>query len=66
MVICKNKRDAQRLHHTLAEIIVVKKRIRNLIFMGTATKASISRLYDIIEEKTNWPRHKIHRKHTLH
>jgi len=54
MVICKNLLDAQRLHHTIAKI-AKKQKIKSLLFMGTATKATRGRLYDLIHEKTKWP-----------
>lgn len=53
MVICKNMLDAQRLHHTLAKI-ADKQRIKSLMFSGTASKVMISRMYDLIQEKTGW------------
>ena len=63
MVLCKNLEDAQRLHHTLAKI-VKKQKIKSLMFMGTATPATIGRMYDIILEKTNWKIEKIRRTST--
>jgi hypothetical protein len=60
MVLCKNLVDAQRLHHTLAKI-VKKQKIKSLMFMGTATPASVGRIYDIIHEETGWPYTKIRR-----
>lgn len=63
MVVCKCKDDAQRLHHTLAKI-VKKQKIKNLLFMGTATPATVSRLYELIKEKTGWPIEKIRRTST--
>lgn len=63
MIICKCKEDAQRLHHTLAKICK-KQKIKNLLFMGTATPATVSRLYDLIKEKTGWPIEKIRRTST--
>ena len=60
MVICKNLLDAQRLHHTLAKI-AKKQKIKSLLFMGTASKATIGILYDLIHEKTKWPYTKIRR-----
>lgn len=63
MVICKCKKDAQRLHHTLSGI-VHKQRIKSLIFMGTASPASISRMYEVIQEHTHWPIEKIRRRTT--
>jgi hypothetical protein len=63
MVICKNLEDAQRLHHTLAKI-AKKQKIRSLMFMGTATPATIGRIYDIIHEETGWPYTKIRRTST--
>lgn len=63
MVICKCKADAQRLHHTLAKI-AKKQKIKSLLFMGTATAATASRLYDIIHENTGWSYTKIWRTNT--
>lgn len=65
MVLCKNMEEAQRLHHTLAKI-ARKQKIKSLLFMGTATKANIGRLYDIIHEETGWSYPKIRRQSTLH
>jgi len=65
MVLCKNMVDAQRLHHVLAKI-ARKQKIKSLLFMGTATKANIGRLYDVIHEETGWPYPKIRRQSTLH
>ena len=63
MVICKNLEDAQRLHHTLAKI-AKKQKIKSLMFMGTATPATVGRMYDIIHEETGWPYTKIRRTST--
>ena len=63
MVVCKNRDDAQRLHHTLQKA-ATKNRIKSLLFMGTATSASVSRLYDIILDNTDWSIEKIRRTTT--
>jgi len=63
MIICKNLEDAQRLHHTLAKI-AKKQKIKNLLFMGTASKATIGRIYDLIHDETGWPYIKIRRTST--
>lgn len=63
MVLCKNLEDAQRLHHTLAKI-AKKQKIKSLMFMGTASPATISRMYDLIHEETGWPYIKIRRTST--
>ena len=63
MILCKNLEDAQRLHHTLAKI-VKKQKIKSLMFMGTATPATIGRMYDVIHEETDWPYTKIRRTST--
>jgi hypothetical protein len=63
MVICKNLEDAQRLHHTLAKI-AKKQKIKSLMFMGTASKATRGLLYDLIHEHTGWPYKKIRRQNT--
>jgi hypothetical protein len=65
MVLCKNMEDAQRLHHTLAKI-AKKQKIKTLLFMGTATKANVGRLYDVIHEETGWSYEKIRRQSTMH
>ena len=63
MVVCKCKLDAQRLHHALAKAAANNK-IKNLLFMGTASKASVSMMYDIIHLHTKWPYTKIRRTST--
>lgn len=63
MVICKNKIDARRLHHTLAKI-ATKQKIKSLLFMGTAAPAMVGRMYDLILEHTNWSIEKIRRTST--
>lgn len=63
MVMCKNIQDAQRLHHTLAKI-TSKQKIKTLLFMGTASKATITALYDLIHKKTGWSYVKIRRTTT--
>lgn len=65
MVLCKNLEDAQRLHHTLGKI-TKKQKINSLLFMGTATKSNIGRLYDVIHEETGWSYPKIRRQSTFH
>lgn len=63
MIICKNLAEAQRLHHTLAKI-TKKQKIKSCLFMGTASKAMIGTLYDLIKSKTNWKIEKIRRTST--
>jgi hypothetical protein len=63
MIICKCKKDAQRLHHELQKA-TKKNRIKGLIFMGTATPASVSRMYEVIHEHTKWSMEKIRRTST--
>lgn len=63
MVMCKCVEDAQRLHHTLAKV-AAKQKIKSIMFMGTATKANIGRMYDLIHTKTGWPYKKIRRTST--
>lgn len=65
MVMCKNLVDAQRLHHTLAKI-AKKQKIKTLMFMGTASKATITFMYDLIHEETGWEYSKIRRTTTGH
>lgn len=63
MVICKCIDDAQRLHHALAKAAKTNK-IKNILFMGTASDATIIRMYDLIKEKTGWKIQKIWRTTT--
>jgi hypothetical protein len=63
MVVCKNKEDCQRLHHALAKA-AKKSRIKSLLFLGTASPATISRMYETIHEETGWPYTKIRRTST--
>ena len=63
MVVCKNKLDAQRLHHTLSKACRTNQ-LKNLLFMGTATPASVSMMYDIILDRTDWSIEKIRRTST--
>ena len=63
LIVCKNLEDAQRLHHTLAKI-AKKQKIKSLMFMGTASKAMVGKMYDLIHEKTKWPYTKIRRTST--
>ena len=63
MVICKNKLDAQRLHHALHKA-AKKGRFKSLIFMGTATPATVSRMYEVILDNTDWSIEKIRRTST--
>lgn len=63
MVVCKNKRDAQRLHHALHDA-AKKNKVKSLIFMGTASPATVSRMYDVILENTDWSIEKIRRTST--
>jgi hypothetical protein len=63
MIICKNKEDAQRLHHTLHKA-AKKNKIKMLVFMGTASPATVSRMYELILDKTDWSIEKIRRTST--
>ena len=63
MIICKCKKDAQRLHHALADAANINK-INNLFFMGTANKKMCGDYYDIIHEHTGWDYIKIWRTST--
>lgn len=65
VILCKNIQDAQRLHHTLAKISR-KQKIKSLLFMGTATKATISKYYDLIHDELGWSYTKIRRTTTAH
>lgn len=62
-IICKCLEDAQRLHHTLAKICK-KQKIKSLIFMGTATQATIIKMYGLMQDKTGWSIRKIRRTST--
>ena len=63
MIICKCKRDAQRLHHTLAKA-AQDVGIKYCLFMGTASPATVSRMYDVILDNTDWSIEKIRRTTT--
>jgi hypothetical protein len=63
MVICKNKKDAQRLHHALYKT-ANDLGISSLYFMGTANKKILGDYYEIIHEHTNWDYTKIWRTTT--
>lgn len=63
MVICKCIEDSQRLHHTLFKL-AKKQKIKSLIFMGTATPATIVQMYGIIKDNTGWTIEKIKRTTT--
>lgn len=63
MIICKCKSDAQRLHHLLRDV-TRKQKIRSLLFMGTATPATIPQMYHIIQINTGWRIEKIRRTTT--
>lgn len=63
MVVCKCKRDAQRLHHALSKAAKDNK-IRNLFFMGTANKKMCGDYYEIIHNHTGWDYTKIWRTTT--
>ena len=65
MVICKCIEDAQRLHHRIAKA-TKKSKIKGLLFLGTASDATISRMYDIIHEETGWSYKQIRRYSTRH
>jgi len=63
MVICKCKKDAQRLHHMIHNACK-KNKIKSIIFMGTASEATVSYMYEIIQTHTGWPMTKIRRTST--
>ena len=63
MVVCKCVDDAQRLHHLLGKI-ASKQKIKSLMFMGTASPATISTMYEVIHLNTKWPYTKIRRTST--
>tara|TARA_R110000868_G_scaffold176916_4_gene414980 strand:- start:10226 stop:10828 length:603 start_codon:yes stop_codon:yes gene_type:complete len=63
MIICKNKKDCQRLHHALHDYSKYNK-INGVIFMGTCGNANISMMYDIIVERTSWDIKKVRRTST--
>jgi len=63
MVICKNKKDCQRLHHFLNREAKSFK-LKGLVFMGTCSDSNIPLLYEIIHENTGWAYRKIRRTTT--
>jgi hypothetical protein len=63
MVVCKCKQDAQRLHHTIHKACN-KNKVKSIIFMGTASDATISYMYEIIQNYTGWSMAKIYRTST--
>jgi len=63
MVVCKNKLDAQRLHHALHKA-ATKGKFKSLVFMGTASPATVSRMYEVILEHTDWSIEKVRRTST--
>lgn len=63
MIICKCKKDAKRLHNELQKATRNNK-IKSIIYMGVATPATVSRMYDVIAQHTNWPMEKIRRTST--
>ena len=63
MIVCKNKLDAQRLHHALHKA-ATKGKFKSLVFMGTASPATVSMMYEIILDKTDWTIEKIRRTST--
>ena len=63
MIICKCKKDAQRLHHALHKACK-KNKIKSIIFMGTATPSTVSYMYEIIADHTGWKLTKIRRTST--
>lgn len=63
MIICKNRMDCLRLHHTLGKI-AKKQKIKSLMFMGKASPATLGRMYQMIEVETGWSRIKIRRTTT--
>lgn len=60
MVICKCKKDAQRLHNVLYNLLLKIKGVK-FIFLGVANNETTSFLYDIIEVETGWSRNRIRR-----
>lgn len=61
MVICKCKKDSQRLQQKLREATIDNKLHKNILFLGTASKKITSDLYEMIEYETGWPIEKIRR-----
>jgi hypothetical protein len=61
MIICKCEEDAKRLYNKLLEASK-KTTIKRLLFMGNATTTeSVTRMYDIILDNTDWSIEKIRR-----
>ena len=64
MVICKNRHDCIRMYN-LAEDICMKRKYRNVLFMGLVDKGpNRKRWFDKIRELTNWNDVKINRTST--
>ena len=63
MIICKCKEDAQRLHHAIHKACN-KNKIKSILFMGTASDATVSGMYEIIQNHTGWKMTKIRRTST--
>lgn len=63
LVVCKCTTDAERLQHAIQKA-AKKSKIKSFIFMGKATPATVSRMYELIHEKTGWPYRKIRRTST--
>mgnify|MGYP001184394024 CR=1 FL=1 len=53
VVICKNRNDAERLHHTLEMFCKVNK-LGGVIFFGLADMYTAEEFYTKIHEKTGW------------
>ena len=53
VVICKNRNDAERLHHTLEMFCKVNK-LGGVIFFGLANMYTAEEFYTKIHEKTGW------------
>lgn len=65
MVICKCKKDAQRLQYELRERTTGKKMYKkNILFLGIASGTTVGKMYDLIQEETGWPMKKIRRRST--
>jgi len=63
MVICKCKKDAQRLHNMLYNLLQKIKGAK-FIFLGVANSETTTFLYDVIESETGWNRTRIRRTST--
>jgi hypothetical protein len=63
IVICKNKKDARKLHDVLFEFFRFNK-IKKGIFMNELKKENRRRVYEDIKKKTGWKTPRLYRNST--